>query len=241
MGRKITTEIFISEAIEVHGDLYNYERVKYTGHKNKVEIFCIKHSLYFLQTPYEHIANHGCPECGKDRKKISQESYINSCKKIHNNKYNYSKVQYKNIRSPIIIGCPIHGDFEQIAQGHKNGRGCPSCAKTGFDYNSTGYFYVQEIVDNNICIAYKFGITKNISNRITNQRYKSKMKHILLYSFEDDGTTVFELEKKIKEKLQCAYLEKNILPDGFTETISPDDILMLENIIIDFLTGENYE
>ena len=241
MGRKITTDIFISESIAKHGDSYSYDKTIYNSYYDKVVIFCNKHETYFEQMPYEHVQGHGCPECGKDRKKISQEQYIKQCEIVHDNKYDYSKVIYKNIRTKIIIGCSIHGDFEQIAQGHKNGRGCPSCAKTGFDYNSTGHFYVQEILKDDICIAYKFGITKNINKRIINQRSKSNLQHNLLFNFEDAGKTVFKLEQTIKEKLSCNYLDKSVLPDGYTETLSPEDILTLENIIMDFLLGDKHE
>lgn len=47
---------------------------------------------------------------------------------IHNNKYNYSKVVYKNIDTKVIIVCPKHGDFEQTPYKHINRKqGCPKC------------------------------------------------------------------------------------------------------------------
>lgn len=48
--------------------------------------------------------------------------------KIHNFKYDYSKVVYLNIKSNIKIICPIHGEFTQIADGHLSGKGCRKCA-----------------------------------------------------------------------------------------------------------------
>lgn len=61
-------------------------------------------------------------------KKISQTEFITSCIKKHHNKYNYDKTIYNGAHSKIIIICPIHGEFIQIAHDHKNGRGCPKCA-----------------------------------------------------------------------------------------------------------------
>ena len=29
----------------------------------------------------------------------------------------------------VIIGCPIHGDFEQTPTCHLQGQGCPECGK----------------------------------------------------------------------------------------------------------------
>lgn len=30
----------------------------------------------------------------------------------------------------IIVTCPIHGDFKQLAAGHIRGKGCKDCAGT---------------------------------------------------------------------------------------------------------------
>ncbi len=60
-------------------------------------------------------------------KKLTKDDYINKCNKVHNNRYNYSLVEYKNIRGKINIICVKHGIFEQIAKNHKDGQGCPKC------------------------------------------------------------------------------------------------------------------
>ena len=62
------------------------------------------------------------------RKKTSQE-VIEEFIKIHGSKYNYNKVEYKGCNKDIIITCPKHGDFPQTPNSHKNGCGCPYCAK----------------------------------------------------------------------------------------------------------------
>ena len=41
------------------------------------------------------------------------EEFIEKAIQIHNNKYDYSLVLYKNIFTPIKIICPIHGMFVQ--------------------------------------------------------------------------------------------------------------------------------
>ncbi len=49
--------------------------------------------------------------------------------KIHNNKYDYSKVIYEAARSPIIIICPEHGEFSQLPNDHLSGKtGCKDCS-----------------------------------------------------------------------------------------------------------------
>jgi len=54
--------------------------------------------------------------------------FLEKANKIHNNKYDYSLVNYKNNRSKIKIICPIHGEFEQIPQSHLKGYGCKKCS-----------------------------------------------------------------------------------------------------------------
>lgn len=60
--RKKTTEDFINEAIIVHGNRYDYSKVKYGGYHNNVEIICNKHGSFF-QKPSKHLMGQGCPIC----------------------------------------------------------------------------------------------------------------------------------------------------------------------------------
>lgn len=66
-------------------------------------------------------------------KKLSQEEFIERCKKKHNNYYSYDKTVYTGMSNDdyIIVTCPIHGDFKQLAAGHIRGKGCKDCAGTG--------------------------------------------------------------------------------------------------------------
>lgn len=63
-------------------------------------------------------------------KKISQTDFINRCKQIHNNKFDYSKTEYINTRSNIIIICPIHGELSISADNHLQKQGCVKCAQS---------------------------------------------------------------------------------------------------------------
>ena len=61
-------------------------------------------------------------------KKRTTQEFIEICNKIHNNKYDYSMVEYVNKESKVNIICPIHGIFSQKAGLHINGSGCPKCS-----------------------------------------------------------------------------------------------------------------
>ena len=50
-------------------------------------------------------------------------------KDIYGERYDYSKVAYKNSEHRVVVICPIHGDFQLYAREHLDGKGCPKCEK----------------------------------------------------------------------------------------------------------------
>lgn len=44
-------------------------------------------------------------------KKLTKEEFSNRSNIYHNNKYDYSLVEYKSNRVKVCIICPIHGEF----------------------------------------------------------------------------------------------------------------------------------
>jgi len=128
MPRRKTKEDFIKQAIEIHRDKYDYSKVNYINTETKVLIICKEHGE-FEQTPHSHIGEraNGCSKCSKKYSPNNNE-FIKKAKKIHKDKYDYSKVEYKNSKEKIIIICKEHGEFEQVASSHLNGKGCRKCA-----------------------------------------------------------------------------------------------------------------
>lgn len=75
-------------------------------------------------------------------KKITTEKFIEKAKKIHGDKYDYSKVNYINVKTKITVICPIHGEFETTPDNHINGKtGCPKCSGV---YNYTSEEWINE-------------------------------------------------------------------------------------------------
>lgn len=68
MSKRKTREQFISDAIAIHGDKYDYSKVEYVAMKVKVQIICPIHNI-FEQTPDNHIRGHGCPKCKAEKNK----------------------------------------------------------------------------------------------------------------------------------------------------------------------------
>ena len=127
MARKLTSLEWINQANTKHNNKYTYENAVYKNSRSKVIITCLEHGD-FEQRPSHHLRKHGCPYCG-DVIKHTLEVFIENSKEVHNNKYDYSKVIYVNNTTKVIIGCPIHGDFEQAPSNHTTQKqGCLDCA-----------------------------------------------------------------------------------------------------------------
>lgn len=63
------------------------------------------------------------------RRTVTTESFIAEAKEIYGDRYDYSKVEYKNRDHRVIIICPVHGEFQVYAREHLDGKGCPKCEK----------------------------------------------------------------------------------------------------------------
>lgn len=60
-------------------------------------------------------------------KKLTTDEFIEKAIKVHGNKYDYSKVEYKTWNEKVCIICPIHGEFWQTPNDHLHGNGCSMC------------------------------------------------------------------------------------------------------------------
>ena len=130
MGQKhYTLETWKEKATKVHNGKYTYERItEYKNGKQKGEIYCTICKEYFVQTLKEHINGSGHRKCSaKNSYWVNVEPLIEKFRKVHGNKYDYSKFVYKGFHNKSTIICPIHGEFEQAPSKHTNDRGCPKC------------------------------------------------------------------------------------------------------------------
>lgn len=129
-SKTIDSELYIEQCIKVHSGFYKYTKTVYTKNYNKFIVTCPIHGDFSI-TANDHKQGRGCSNCGKlksiEARKIKHNEFIKSCNKTHLNKYDYVNTVYNGCREPIIIICPKHGEFEQIAYYHKQGNGCPRC------------------------------------------------------------------------------------------------------------------
>ena len=136
LKRRSNKEEFIKNAKLIHEDKYDYKLVKYVNTHTKIKIICPYHGE-FDQSPANHLKGHECKKCGdlNTGRGLSQgkDLFVENAKIIHNNKYDYSLVNYKNNRTKVIIKCDNHGVFEQYPGNHIHKKqGCPLCIEYGF-------------------------------------------------------------------------------------------------------------
>lgn len=133
MGKCLTNIEFILKSQDKHGDKYDYSKVKYVGSKNRIIIICPIHGE-FLQRPNDHLNGCGCKKCQYVKtsleNKFSNETFIKKSNLIHNNKFDYSLVEYNGYEKKVKIICNKHGVFMQSPHAHLQGAGCPSCCES---------------------------------------------------------------------------------------------------------------
>lgn len=226
-AKRISQEEFIARATEVHGDIYDYSETVYVGIDEKVKIRCKVHDTFFYQTPNKHINTaQGCQLCHNERMRqlyrLPLEDFISRSTEVHGGVYDYSLVtQFKNSQEKVPIICPHHGLFYQRVGGHLySGKGCWACANGGgYSSQESGYFYINLVGDD---IALKVGITNNCPTKRVKQLNQESSLPIknLYYFYHEDGKFIRELELLVLRKFPTGIVSKDVMKEGFTETVS---------------------
>lgn len=72
-------------------------------------------------------------------RKLTTKDFIRKAISKHANRYNYSKTVYSGTYNKLIIRCSQHGHFEQRANDHLNGAGCPECGVAAKSLNTESF------------------------------------------------------------------------------------------------------
>ena len=227
---RTTLNNFIERSNKIHNNKYDYSLISENtiiNYESKVKIICPIHKE-FEQTVGRHMNGNGCIKCRFDKRKSNKEKFIINANRIHNNKYDYSIVYYKDNKTKVKIICPIHGEFEQRPDGHLDGRGCPKCSKNGADkIFKNKKLYI--LYDNNADL-YKIGISYNVKNRIKNIEKKLGYK-INIFNEYDFGSSIFE--NNIHKMLKLKRKNHPINHGGYTEWfyLNDNDIFNINNVL----------
>ena len=164
--RSMSFSEFVEKANKVHKNKYKYHKDTYINTRQKTLISCPLHGD-FWQLATNHLAGDDCPICAKENRikleSLTTEQFILKARKIHKDKYDYSKVKYINNRTPVEIICPKHGSFWQRPDAHLQGKECQLCK------NSKGEKQVMAYLENkNLAFQYQYHIKLDTIARKTN-------------------------------------------------------------------------
>ena len=127
---KYTNETFIKKATEKYGNKYTYDKVNYINSQTKVCIICPEHGKFYVR-PADYLRGYSYPKCSNIKRiknlSLTQDEVIRRFHKVHDDKYDYSLVEYVNYDTKVKIICPIHGVFKMTPFNHIQGQGCPKC------------------------------------------------------------------------------------------------------------------
>lgn len=118
-------------------------------------------------------------------------------------------------------------------------RGCPSCAKTGYDPSKSGTFYIVEWTNEETNKTWiKYGITnRKPQTRFTQQKQNTTNQYMVLsLNYFDDGSIpplLEQLLKPLKDKYPSG-ITKETMPNGYSETLSPESLEELYKTILPY-------
>lgn len=126
---KIDSQFLINEMKNIHNNKYEYlTNMKFHYITDKIQIKDRESKDIFKYELYRHLIEKMEPnELTLNRFKIKSNI-------VHNNKYDYSKVEFGLNKDKVIIICPDHSEFKQNISNHVNlGHGCPECSYISWD------------------------------------------------------------------------------------------------------------
>lgn len=204
-------ERFVDAASTKHDGKYDYSSIpSYKGSKTPVPIGCPSHGI-FRQRPANHLHGQGCPKCGHDNIRKSlltpESELMERCTKVHSGRYSYEPIDdYKGLDSILMISCPVHGRFTQLAKRHVVGAGCQKCALNHRGVFSSKYFEEHPEMVNTPAWVYmmrvgdflKFGVSKDLNSRKRSIRSESGLQVEVVDSFKMNMLQAYQVERALK-------------------------------------------
>jgi hypothetical protein len=205
---------FLEKASGIHGNKYDYSKVKFTLMTDRVTIICPEHGE-FEQTVSLHLQGNNCTPCAYKLLTKTTEEFILQAKEKHGDFYDYSETDYVYCYDKVKITCPNHGKFYQKPSAHLNGQRCTKCAgesralKQHWNYikrcelnpelsESDGTLYLLEMTHKDE-IFLKIGISSEFTKRAGHYR--------------EYGISFEILSRVESTAIQTAIWERDILKD----------------------------
>lgn len=236
---------FITKAMEVHNNFYDYSLVEYKDNRTAITIVCPIHGN-FKQKPGQHLAKCGCYHCGLDKiktrfNKTNFGEFVTKANEVHLCRYEYDETTFIRYSDKTKIYCKkCQKHFDQTPSVHLRGVGCPNCNMSRGELKvekiliSSGIEYVKQY-KNETCkrqnyLPFDFAILIN-SNVVGLIEYNGKQ-HYEVVGFSGDVEKNIRVFEKVKENdlFKSEWVTKNDIP---LLVIKYNDT-KLKNIINDF-------
>lgn len=223
---------YLQEVNKVHDNFYTYDLTGYKSLGSRIVVICPVHGAYETVAG-NHLRGATCPKCGQERAtekfRGNKEGFVKKSREIHGDKYTYDKVVYVTARKPVIITCPVHGDFLQTPDNHQKGCGCTGCTKGEYNQTLPTILYYLKVNNGD---QYKIGITaKNTVEERFSLTELEKIE-ILLKVLFPTGKEAYDVEQKLLSVFS-SYKYK-----GAPILISGNSELFTENVLKDYLDSE---
>lgn len=101
-------------------------------YSRRLGIVKIKNNIKYIQNMcrYNKHCTAGCNKCQPLNQSNKTARFIDKALTVHGERYDYSKVNYIDVKTKVCIICPEHGEFWQSAGKHLSRRqGCPECGR----------------------------------------------------------------------------------------------------------------
>lgn len=98
--------------------------------QRQVWLNCDEHGEY-LAAAANLTKGYDCKACADkergERARWTLEEFAETAARVHNGKFWYTAVEFKDDRTFVTAHCSKHGEFKQATDSHLRGQGCPVC------------------------------------------------------------------------------------------------------------------
>lgn len=224
----------VSEVSKIKG-IYRTTNEPILRADQKFLVECSKCFYSWEVHSYSYFCNsdRGCPSCARQRRYSDSEykeriNQVGSVNKFRfHSKLNNEKLRQRSRVNLICTTCD-HVWASSITNTLSGKYSCPSCARAGFNPLKSSHLYILKIGTPTGCVFYKYGISNNIKKRLENIKSSSPEHSIKLVAswFFEDGGFCRDVEGLIKSEFKT-YANKDMLSDGYTETVGEDSLVCL--------------
>ena len=224
-------EIIAKRALSSVGlEFVRFSNPESTMTRRKAWCICKKHGLVEKRISHAKDGS-GCVKCANETRAKSKTKTIDHINRLVDDFVKNNDSKYKVISvnhnggikfASVTRLCDEHGEFETLVYNMvKKGCGCQRCGGTGFDMSAPAEMYVCIWRGEGIEFV-KFGITnKTHHSRVTKQKYMSGLDYELVMTKKFAvGGDAQRIEQRIKKQIGRRAVEKDVMPDGYTETCS---------------------